>query len=114
MVRPAAPGPFRGSGGGFVLMGGISADQVAGAIFGLWWVSDHCLVSACLLGAWVLLMVGGLVHCRVLEQQAPSLWSSSLCGWGCGGRGCVFCGLLQVAAHGVCGEGGGWCCLRTV
>ena len=113
MVRPAAPGPFRGSGGGFVLMGGISADQVAGAIFGLWWVSDHCLVSACLLGAWVLLMVGGLVHCRVLEQQAPSLWSLPLVGGGVV-VGCVFCGLLQVAAHGVCGEGGGWCCLRTV
>ena len=89
LVRPAAPGPFRGLGGGFVLMGGISADQAAGATFGLWWVSDHCLVSACLLGAWVLLTVGGLVHCRVLEQQAPSLWSLALCGWGCGGWVCV-------------------------
>ena len=89
-------------------MGGISAGQAAGTTFGvtrgLWWVSDHRLVSACLLGAWVLVTVGGLVHCRVLEQQAPLLALLAF-GWGCGGRGCVFCGLLQVAAH--C-----WCVVR--
>jgi len=71
LVRPAAPGPFRGLGGGFVLMGGISAGQAAGATFGLWWVSDHrcgvCVLAWCV-GAGD---GGGLVHCRVLEQQAP-------------------------------------------
>ena len=72
-------------------MGGISADQAAGTTYGvtrgLWWVSDHRVVSACLLGAWVLVTVGGLVHCRVLEQQAPSscpclrvgVWWSGVC-----------------------------------
>ena len=94
-------------------MGGISADEAAGATFGLWWVSDHCLVSACLLGAWVLLTVGGLVHCRVLEQQAPSPWSLPS-----GGGVVVWVCVLWLAsgscARSVCGEGGGWCCLRTV
>ena len=60
---------------GVLLMGGISADQAAGTTYGvtrgLWWMSDHRVVSACLLGAWVLVTVGGLVHCRALEQQAP-------------------------------------------
>ena len=73
--------PVRPSGGGGCLIIGV--------------------VSACLLGAWVLLTVGGLVHCRVLEQQAPSPWSLPLVGGGVV-VGCVFCGLLQVAAHGLC------------
>ena len=112
-MRLVAPGPFRGLGGGFVLVGGISADQAAGTTFGWWWLSDH-RCGVCVL-AWRVGAGdgGGLVHCRVLEQQAPSPWSSPLVGGGVV-VGCVFCGLLQVAAHGVCGEGGGWCCLRTV
>ena len=85
-------------------MGGISADQAAGTTYGvtrgLWWVSDHRLVSACLLGAWVLVTVGGLVHCRVLEQQAPLLALLAF-GWGCGGWVCVLWLASGSCAHGV-------------